>query len=197
MFNKRSIYCIPIIRQHIWFTGTSFFGYEDVGDGPGKNPAKHVMMIMVTALNMSWKLPVAYFLLPDSFPSQKRAELLRVCLYKLNCTGAIITNLVMDNCPGGYNGFIKMHAFYKNMHFFQNLCFFQNLPNPDPLVRGMDPRIRIHTKMSWIRNTAFNKNLSSLICMHTLHGFTYACPSQVSMRVCTRRPSLAAGIMRI
>ncbi len=26
---------------------------------------------------------------------------------------------------------------------------------PDPLVRGMDPRIRIHTKMSWIRNTGF------------------------------------------
>jgi len=26
-------------------------------------------------------------------------------------------------------------------------------PDPDPLVRGMDPRIRIHTKMSWIRNT--------------------------------------------
>jgi hypothetical protein len=26
--------------------------------------------------------------------------------------------------------------------------------NPDPLVRGMDPRIRIHPKMSWIRNTA-------------------------------------------
>ncbi len=31
--------------------------------------------------------------------------------------------------------------------------------NPDPLVRGMDPRIqiriRIHTKMSWIRNNDF------------------------------------------
>jgi hypothetical protein len=27
-------------------------------------------------------------------------------------------------------------------------------PDPDPLVRGMDPRIRIPTKMSWIRNTA-------------------------------------------
>jgi hypothetical protein len=26
--------------------------------------------------------------------------------------------------------------------------------NPDPLVGGMDPRIRIHTKMSWIRDTA-------------------------------------------
>ncbi len=28
-------------------------------------------------------------------------------------------------------------------------------PDPDPLVRGMDPRIRIHPKMSWIRNTGF------------------------------------------
>jgi hypothetical protein len=27
-------------------------------------------------------------------------------------------------------------------------------PDPDSLVRGMDPRIRIHTKVSWIRNTA-------------------------------------------
>jgi hypothetical protein len=26
-------------------------------------------------------------------------------------------------------------------------------PNPDPLVRSMDLRIRIHTKMSWIRNS--------------------------------------------
>ncbi len=26
--------------------------------------------------------------------------------------------------------------------------------DPDPLVRGMDPRIRIRPKMSWIRNTA-------------------------------------------
>jgi len=60
------------------------------------------MMLMVTALNMSWKLPIAYFLLGDSFASQKRAELIRLCLYKLNATGAIVTNLVMDNCPVNY-----------------------------------------------------------------------------------------------
>jgi hypothetical protein len=28
--------------------------------------------------------------------------------------------------------------------------------DPDPLVRGMDPRIRIHSKMSWISNTVHN-----------------------------------------
>jgi hypothetical protein len=27
------------------------------------------------------------------------------------------------------------------------------IQDPDPLVRGMDLRIRIHPKMSWIRNT--------------------------------------------
>jgi hypothetical protein len=26
------------------------------------------------------------------------------------------------------------------------------IQDPDPLVRGMDPRIRIHPKISWIRN---------------------------------------------
>ena len=32
------------------------------------------------------------------------------------------------------------------------------IQDPDPLVRGMDPQIRIwiHPKMSWIRNTAKN-----------------------------------------
>jgi hypothetical protein len=30
-------------------------------------------------------------------------------------------------------------------------------PNPDPLCKGTDPRIRIRTKMSRIRNTASNE----------------------------------------
>jgi hypothetical protein len=36
-------------------------------------------------------------------------------------------------------------------------------PDPDPLVRGMDPRIRIHTKMSWIRNIADDDDLIGLL----------------------------------
>jgi hypothetical protein len=30
------------------------------------------------------------------------------------------------------------------------------IQDPDPLVRGIDPRIRIRTKTSWIRNTVAN-----------------------------------------
>ncbi len=38
-------------------------------------------------------------------------------------------------------------------------------PDPDPLVRGMDPRIRIriHPKMSWIRNTAENIGRNTVV----------------------------------
>ena len=93
------------IRQHVWFTGTTFYGYEDLGEGPGLKPAKHVMMIMATALNMRWKLPVGYFLLPDSFTGDKRAALIRNCIYHVNNTGAVITSLVMDNCPVNYATF--------------------------------------------------------------------------------------------
>jgi hypothetical protein len=37
--------------------------------------------------------------------------------------------------------------------------------DPDPLVGGMDPRIRIliHTKMLWIRNTSRNTGLLSRV----------------------------------
>jgi hypothetical protein len=48
MYNP--VYIYTLCRQHIWFTESSFFGYEDIGGGLGKNPAKHVMMLMVKNL---------------------------------------------------------------------------------------------------------------------------------------------------
>ncbi len=52
-------------------------------------------------------------------------------------------------------------------------------PNPDPLVRGMDLRIRIqiHTKMSLIRNTAYStvfeshKNVRKVLELNSADGF--------------------------
>jgi hypothetical protein len=35
----------------------------------------------------------------------------------------------------------------------------ENREDPDPLVRGTDPQIRIRTKLSRIRNTAVSKKL--------------------------------------
>ena len=63
---------------------------------------------MATSLNMSWKIPLAYFLLGDNFKSKERASLIRQCIYKLNETQAIVTNIVMDNCPGNYATFREL-----------------------------------------------------------------------------------------
>jgi hypothetical protein len=62
-------------------------------------------------------------------------------------------------------------------------------PDPDPLVKGMDPRIqiRIHTKMSWIRNTA------SFITGH-LNGLSVANQLLVFERILKcNHPSLGEG----
>ncbi len=56
-------------------------------------------------------------------------------------------------------------------------------PNPDPLVRGMDPRIRIriHAKMSWIRNTAFDLAIKT-----NIYCFSQLLQQTLSQRLKTR-----------
>jgi hypothetical protein len=56
---------------------------------------------------------------------------------------------------------IRRKLFLLN-YFFVDILKFNDknsrirIQDPDPSVRDMDPRIRIHTKMSWIRNTVYN-----------------------------------------
>ena len=85
------------------------------------------MMMMITALNLSLKLPVAYFLLRDGFPADKRAELLRLCVYHLNVTGVIVTNIVMDNCPVNYATY--RHLGCQLARNYKDLCTATDLKN--------------------------------------------------------------------
>jgi hypothetical protein len=65
--------------------------------------------------------------------------------------GLILKNYV--NVPSKSN---KQEIFFKKISFVGVLKVSdENKQDPDPLVRDMDPRIRIwiHTKMSWIRTT--------------------------------------------
>jgi hypothetical protein len=55
---------------------------------------------------------------------------------------------------------ISRKTFVKNLFFVGVLKVNdEKKQDPDPVVRGMDPRIRIRTKMSWIRNTVKNSDL--------------------------------------
>ena len=128
-----SVICQHFLWWHVnqaahFFTGTTFYGYEDLGEGPGEKPAKHVMMMMATALNMSFKVPVGYFLLPDAFSSEKRAELLRNCIFHVNTTGAIVTNLVMDNCPVNYATYRRLYHLYSTLYWLKPITKNSSLP---------------------------------------------------------------------
>jgi hypothetical protein len=55
--------------------------------------------------------------------------------------------------------FFKLNLFERFLKVFkvndENSQIRSHDPDPDPLVKGMDLRIRIHTKISWICNTGF------------------------------------------
>jgi hypothetical protein len=59
---------------------------------------------------------------------------------------------------------------------------FLGLPDPDPLVRGMDPRIRIHTKMSWIRNTTTKCHGSGTLLFWVIFALLDPDPIRIRMR---------------
>jgi hypothetical protein len=69
--------------------------------------------------------------------------------------------LVLKSDPGFRNNLRTGSVKFFHIGSLQKHCClksqdrFAEGPDPDPLVRGMDPRIRIriHPKMSWIRNT--------------------------------------------
>ena len=142
------------------------------------------MMLIVTSLNMDWKLPVAYFLVPDGFPSQDRAELLRICLYKLNCTGAIVTNIVMDNCPLNYATFRKLgckltrnfqeldpSTDIKN-NFGKHVLALFDPPHLSKLVRNVLGSWK--TLIDWNNNKIEWQHIVNLYEYQKVHGFTLA-----------------------
>jgi hypothetical protein len=55
--------------------------------------------------------------------------------------------------------FFKQNLFLRFLKVFkvndENSRIRSHDPDPDPLVKGMDLRIRIHNKISWICNTCF------------------------------------------
>ncbi len=70
----------------------------------------------------------------DPDPSIIMPWIILVC--ELNCVKKIGFLLASWRCD--HNSRIRIQDSY---------------PDPDPLVSGMDPRIRIYTKMSWLRKT--------------------------------------------
>ncbi|KAG9275028.1 DNA transposase THAP9 [Astyanax mexicanus] len=86
------------IRKHVEYAEGKFYGYVDVGCGKVNDSlpvAKDALVLMVVAINGSWKIPVGYFLI-DGLSGQERANLINQCLHKLHAIGVCVVSLTCD-----------------------------------------------------------------------------------------------------
>ncbi|KAK7879526.1 hypothetical protein WMY93_033763 [Mugilogobius chulae] len=86
------------IRKHIEYSAGRFHRYVDLGCGivdDSLPPARDALVVMVVAIDDSWKLPVAYFFI-DSLTGEERANLVNECLCRLHSVGVTIVSLTCD-----------------------------------------------------------------------------------------------------
>ena len=70
------------IRRHVEMTkGGIVVGYQDLGievdlgGGPTGKLATHVMTLMLTALNDSWKIPIGHFIITEKFTGKGKINI--------------------------------------------------------------------------------------------------------------------------
>lgn len=86
------------IKRGIHFDGKNTYGYVNLGNdvlSETGDEAKQALVFMIVAINDSWKLPVAYFLVNGLNGSQK-AELIQECIKKVEACNLIVTSLTFD-----------------------------------------------------------------------------------------------------
>lgn len=70
------------IRKAVEWNGKNYDGFVNCGnqlEGDVLPVAKEVLVLMVTALNGSWKLPVGYFR-TNGISAEQKASLLKMCI---------------------------------------------------------------------------------------------------------------------
>lgn len=70
------------IRKHVEYAAGKFHGYVDLGCGivdDSLPPAKDALVLMIVAIDDSWKIPVGYFLI-DGLTGEERANVIKECL---------------------------------------------------------------------------------------------------------------------
>ncbi|VEN64055.1 unnamed protein product [Callosobruchus maculatus] len=89
------------IRHKVEWDGYKTYGYIDLGldvESENLEEAKEALVFMVVALNGTWKIPVAYFLINKLCASEK-ANLLLNCLEFVHETGVEIVSVTFDGAP--------------------------------------------------------------------------------------------------
>ena len=84
------------IHKQTEFGGDQIHGYVDIGAGEMENVvATQALVLMVVAINESWKILIAYFLI-NSMTGAERANLIRESLFRLHEIGVRVVSLTCD-----------------------------------------------------------------------------------------------------
>lgn len=75
-------------------------GYEDNGENKRANrQGNHALVFMVRGLNSDWKLPVAFYFVDGTSPSNMLAQLIRKVIQELKKIGIHVVGCVSDQSP--------------------------------------------------------------------------------------------------
>lgn len=86
------------IREQVEWDGKKFHGYIDIGSKLNSDmvpKAKEALVIMLVAINQSWKIPIGYFLL-NGLSGVEKSNLIKKALEFVNDTGVKVTSLTFD-----------------------------------------------------------------------------------------------------
>lgn len=100
------------IRKHLEWDGERYRGFVDMGigmDDDSQPVATEALVFLVVALDASWKVPCAYFLI-NSLTGPERANIVKVCLQKLHDIGVLIPALVCDGLRANISMFEALGA---------------------------------------------------------------------------------------
>ena len=98
------------IHKQTEFGGDQVHGYVDIGAGEMENVvATQALVLMVVAINESWKIPVAYFLI-NSMTGAERANLIRESLVRLHAIGVRVVSLTSDGPSQNFAMFKELGA---------------------------------------------------------------------------------------
>ncbi|KAG5264201.1 hypothetical protein AALO_G00273280 [Alosa alosa] len=119
------------LRKMTEYAGDQLYGYVDMGCGEvDNNMAKEVLVVMVVAINESWKIPIAYFLLVGMDCTEK-ANLVRESLSRLHAVGVKVVSMTFD---GLKTNIAMARALGAELHIDRMKPYFMHPEDPNQKV---------------------------------------------------------------
>ena len=136
--NKSDVICglmvdeLPI-RKHLEWDGHKLLGFTDIGNGIEDDSsafACEALTFMAVSINSNWKVPLGYFLI-DSLAYSERANLVKMCLLKLNDIGVKSVSLT---CDGPHTNQAMLKILGANLSNKDMRPYFQHPGDPNQQV---------------------------------------------------------------